>query len=266
MMKLMRFAAAALFAVPAGALAEEKSETPICTDRPTKANAVCTVPVGKWQLESSAASWSRTEADGAETKLLTLGSSVVKIGLSDRSDLQVGFTPYVHSETRAGGIKSSASGFGDVTVRYKHRLTADEARVQVTLIPFAKLPTADGDIGNGKVEGGLAVPVSISTGGPVTVVLGPEMDVLADADGKGHHPALVNLVNVSAPVTKGLTVYGELWTMTNLDPAESVTQASANTALAWLIRDQVQLDMGANVGLTRHTADLEVYAGASIRF
>lgn len=265
-MKPMRFAAAVLLAVPAGALAQEKGETPICTDRPTKANAVCTVPVGKWQLESSAASWSRTEADGAETKVLTLGSSVVKIGLSDRSDLQVGFTPYVHSETRAGGIISTASGAGDLTVRYKHRLTPDEARVQVALIPFAKLPTADGDIGNGKVEGGLAVPISISTGGPVSVVLGPEVDLLADADGEGRHLALVNLVNVSAPVAKGLTLYGELWTMTNFDPADNVTQASANAALAWLASDRVQLDMGANVGLTRHTADLELYAGASVRF
>ena len=265
-MKPMRFAAAVLLAVPAGALAQEKGETPICTDRPTKANAVCTVPVGKWQLESSADSWSRMEADGAETKVLTLGSSVVKIGLSDRSDLQVGFTPYVHSETRAGGIESSASGAGDVTVRYKHRLTADEARVQVALIPFAKLPTAAGDIGNGKVEGGLAVPISISTGGPVSVVLGPEVDLLADADGEGRHLALVNLVNVSAPVAKGLTLYGELWTMTNFDPADNVTQASANAALAWLASDRVQLDMGANVGLARHTADLELYAGASVRF
>ena len=258
--------ALAAVALPLPAAAAEVEETPICTDRPTKANAVCTVPVGKWQLESSAASWSRTEAGGFETKSLTLGPSVVKIGLTDRSDLQVAFTPYVRSGTRTGGIKSVASGAGDFTVRYKHRITADEARVQIALIPFAKLPTADGDVGNGKVEGGLAVPVSISTGGPVTVVLGPELDVLADADGKGHHPALVNLVNISAPVAKGLTLYGELWTMTNFDPADSVTQASANSALAWLVRDQVQLDVGANVGLTRHTADLEIYAGASVRF
>jgi len=64
--RLLRVAAATLLAVPACALAQEAEETPICTDRPTKANAVCTVPVGKWQLESSAAGWARTEADGQE--------------------------------------------------------------------------------------------------------------------------------------------------------------------------------------------------------
>lgn len=263
----LRVAVAALSLGASGALlAQVPAETPICTDQPTKANAVCTVPVGNWQLEATAADWIRTEADGAETKTLTLGASVAKVGLTNRSDLQVVITPYVHSETREGGNKSTATGFGDVTVRYKHRLAADNAQVQVAAVPFVKLPTADGDIGNGMVEGGLAVPIAISTGSPVTVVLGPEFDLLADADGDGYHAALVNLVNVSGPIADGLTLYGELWTQSNFDPADTVTLASADAALAWLVRDEVQLDAGANFGLTKYTADVEIYAGLSFRF
>ena len=265
-MSLVRLAAALLFAAPASALPEQVEETPICTDRPTKANAICTVPVGKWQLESTAVGWSRTEAGDAETKVLTLGSSVIKLGLSDRADLQVGFTPYVHAETRVGGIKSTASGVGDLTVRYKHRLTADDAPVQLGLIPFVKLPTADGDIGNGKVEGGVAAPVSIATGGPVTVVLGPELDLLADGDGKGRHAALVNLVNLSGPIADGVTIYGELWTMTNFDPADTVTLASADAAISYLVSPDFQMDAGANFGLTKQTPDVELYLGVSLSF
>jgi hypothetical protein len=266
MRKRMLCGALAAIALAMPAAAAEPEETPICTDRPTKANAICTVPVGKWQLESSAASWSRTEAEGVTTKVTTLGSTVVKFGLSDRSDIQVGITPLVRVESEAAGVTTRHSGFGDLTVRYKHRLTADNAQVQVGLIPFVKLPTADGDIGNGKVEGGLAVPISIATGSPVTVVLGPELDMLADADGDGHHAALVNLVNLSGPIGDGVTLYGELWTMTNFDPADTVTLASADAALSWLVKDQLQLDIGANFGLTRNTADIELYAGASVRF
>jgi hypothetical protein len=256
--------AALVFASPAPAQASE--ESPICTDRPTKANAVCTLPVGKWQLESSALSWSLTEAGGIETKVLTLGSSVLKLGVSARSDLQIGVAPYVRTQFDAGGAKSHVSGFGDATVRYKHRLTADNAPVQVGVIPFVKLPTADRDIGNGKVEGGLAVPIGIATGGPFTVVLGPELDLLADADGNGHHAALVNVANLSAPVAEGLTLYGELWTMTNFDPADTFTLASADTALAYAVTDDLQLDLGANFGLNRNTANLELYIGFGVRF
>lgn len=252
-------------ALPLSASAAEREETPICTDRPTKANAVCTVPVGKWQLESSAASWSRMEAGGIETRMTTVGASVVKYGISGRSDIQVGMTPHVRVETEAGGVKSRRSGVGDLTVRYKHRLTSDDAPVQVAAIPFVKLPTADGDIGNGKVEGGLAVPIGM-TSGPVTVVLGPELDMLADADGWGHHAGLVNLINVAGSIAPGLTLVGELWTMTNFDPADRVTHASADAALAWLANERVQLDMGANFGLNRNTADVELNAGVSFRF
>src|SRR5512139_1436224 len=200
--------ALAAMVLPMPAAAAEAEETPICTDRPTKANAVCTVPVGKWQLESSAASWSRTEADGVKTTVTNLGSSVLKLGLSERSDLQVGLSPFVRVETEVAGRKSRHSGIGDLTVRYKHRLTADEAPVQVAVIPFVKLPTADGDIGNGKTEGGVAVPISIAAGA-ATVVLGPELDILADGDGDGHHPALLNLINLAGPIAPGLTLIGE---------------------------------------------------------
>jgi hypothetical protein len=257
--------AALLLGLPATALAQNAEDPPICTDRPTKANAVCTVPAGNWQLESSVVSWAGTEAGGDETNVWNLGATVLKLGLSDRSDLQIGFTPLVRVETKHGGAKSKASGFGDVTVRYKHRLTQDGTPVQVAAIPFIKLPTADGDIGNGKVEGGLAIPISISTGSPVTVLLGPELDLLADSDGGGMHVQLVNLINVSGPIAPRLTLIGELWMATSFDPADTVTQMSADAALAYAASQNLQLDTGVNVGLS-NAADIEIYAGLSLRF
>ena len=66
---------------------------PICTDRPAKANAVCTVLGGRFQLETGLTGWRRTGTGGIRSTSLQLGSSLLKIGLSDGSDLQVGFTP-----------------------------------------------------------------------------------------------------------------------------------------------------------------------------
>lgn len=242
--------------------AEAAALPPICTDRPTKANATCTVPAGKVQLEMGVAGWSLTRAAGTRTELLTLGASVVKLGLSDRSDLQVGFTPYARVTS---GAANRVDGIGDVVIRYKHRPTADDARVQLGVIPFVKLPTAAEGLGNGKLEGGLALPISMAMG-KATVTFGPELDLLADADGEGHHAGLVNLVNVAFPVADGLTLVGELWSNYNFDPAGTVKQASADAALAYAVSNDVQLDLGANVGLTRDTADIEFYGGLSVRF
>jgi Putative MetA-pathway of phenol degradation len=265
MRKTLLCGALSTLAFASPVLAQETEEAPICTDRPTKANATCTVPVGKFQLEATAVSWTRVEAGGAKTNIWSLGSSVVKFGLSDRSDLQSGLTPFVHAGTKVAGEKSSVSGFGDITVRYKHRLTGDGSKVQVAVIPFAKLPTADRDIGNGKVDGGLAVPVSMAVG-RATLTFGPEADLIADLDGNGRHVAVVNLVNLAGPVAPGLTLVGELWTATNFDPADTVTLASADAALAYAVNPNLQLDLGANLGLNSATSDLEVYAGVSFRF
>jgi len=257
-------ALATLLLAPTPAFAQQAEEAPICADRPAKGNAPCTVPAGKWQLETGVADWARLKDGGATADVLIIGSSFLKLGLSDRSDLELGLNPYIHAKSKVAGSKSSASGFGDVTLRYKYRLTGEGAKIQITALPFVKLPTAHRDIGNGKVEGGLAVPMSMSIGS-ASLTLGPEADLLADADGNGRHVAVVNLVNLAGPVAPGLTLVGELWTATNFDPADTVTLVSADAALAYLVNNNLQLDLGTNLGLNRHTPDVELYAGVSVR-
>ena len=255
-----------LLALTSSPAAAQAPEAPICTDRPSKANGVCTVPPRRVQIEANGPAWSLTKSDGVRTELTSLASTFVKVGLSARSDLQIGITPYARLKVEQGDLSDSISGFGDMVARYKHRLTSEDAKVQLGVIPFIKIPTAKDGLGNGKVEGGLAVPVSFSIGGPVTMTLGPEADLLGDSDGSGRHVAIVNLVNLSAPVAERVTVSGELWTNLNFDPADTVWQASADASIAYAITNDVQLDAGANFGLTRDTPDIELYGGVSVRF
>ncbi len=98
------------------------------------------------------------------------------------------------------------------------------------------------------------------------MTLGPELDLLADGDGHGRHAAVVNLVNVALAIAPRLTLIGELWTNFNFDPSGTIKQASADAALAYAVSNDLQLDVGTNLGLTRDTPDLELSAGASIRF
>ena len=246
-------------------LAEPAGDPPICTDRPAKANSTCTVPPGRVQLETSGVGWSRMANDGTVVETLSAGSSLAKLGLSDRSDIEIGITPFIKVSANEGGQWGSLSGFGDVIARYKHRLSSDGSPVQLALVPFVKLPTARRGIGNRKVEGGLAIPISLALPGSMAATFGPEVDLVANAAGDGRHLALVNLVNLSAPVAPRLTLAGEIWTNVNFDPAGTVKQASADGALAYTVSDDLQIDLGANFGLTRNTPDVEIYAGFSIR-
>jgi hypothetical protein len=256
-------AAAAVMGLPTAANAEQ---APICADRPMKANAVCTIPAGRLQLETGMIDWNLAKSAGTRIELLTVGASVLKLGISETADLQLGFAPFAQLTVKQAGSRSRVSGVGDVTLRYKQRLTRDQARVQVAAIPFVKLPTAAKGLGNNKVEGGLAVPISFAVAGPITMTLGPELDALADADGSGRHVGLVNLLNLSAAVAPRVTIGGEIWGSWNLDPAGTIRQASVDAAIAYAASHTLQLDLGANLGLTRQTPDVELYAGASILF
>ena len=240
------------------AAAPAAPELTICADRPSKANGVCTVPVGHWQLEVSAADW----AHGSGTDVTSVGQTLAKLGITDTSDVEVGWTPYI-SVHQPG---SDTSAVGDAVVRYKQRLTGSNAPLQAAVIPFVKVPTASHSIGNGELEGGLAVPLSTAVGKGLTVTLGPEVDVLSNADGRGYHAAITNLVNFGWNPAPRLTLSAEIWNNQNFDPSGTVRQWSADASAAYVASNRYQLDVGGNLGLTRATPDFEVYSGLSVLF
>jgi len=242
-------------------------EQPICADRPSKSTGPCTVPVGKWQIETGLVDWSRDSSDGMHADTTVWGSSGIKYGVSGKADLELWVTPLETLSIHDGAAHEHHSSFGDVLLRAKYRLSADDARVSVALDPFVKLPTANHEIGNGKVEAGLLVPVQAPIGiGPLTLSLDPELDLLADEGGHGRHLASQQVANLGVQVNEKLSFSAELWAMWNWDTAHTAKEASADGSIAYLVSKNVQLDAGANVGLSKQTPDVELYTGVSARF
>lgn len=241
------------------------SDAPICADRPSKANGTCTVPVGHLQVETGLVDWTHDRSAGDRTDTILWGSTFVKYGLSDGADLEFGLTPL--ETLRVGGADhDSATGLGDSIVRWKQRLTAANAPVQAAVIPFAKLPTAAQRLGNGKVEGGLAVPLNTTVAKAVTLSLGPELDLRADRDGHGYHAAMTQLVNAGWQVSEKVALGAELWSQWDWDPAGTSKQITADASATYLLSPRTQIDAGANFGLNRPAPDAEFYAGVATRF
>lgn len=270
--RLLAPVAALLIATPALAQTEAApavgpaaTQTPICTDRPTKANAVCTVPKGQWQFETDAINWAHNSAGGVKTDTILYTNPYLKLGIGDRADLEFNLAPYVTVRTEVGGVHDTVGGVGDLYVRVKQQLTDGSGKVQVGLIPFVKAPLAKRGIGNREWEGGVAMPIVFSLPSGFTLNFGPEVDLLADGDGHGRHAQLVGVANLSRSFGKA-TVYTELWTAQNYDPAGTVRQYSADVAVAYLLSPGLQLDAGGNFGLNRNTPDAQAYVGLSTRF
>lgn len=253
-----------LCAGSAAAAADDPS--PICAARPGSSTPPCTVPAGHFQVETGLADWSVQNLPSERDTSLAIGETTIKYGLTDRSDIEVDITPWQRATSSGPGFADRASGFGDITVSYKQQLTAPDAAVQVALQPVVKLPTAARSLGNGKWEGGLLVPVAIALGkSPFSLGLTPEVDWLADADGSGHHAAMVQVASLGFAASNRLSLSAELWGQWDWDPGGTGKQASANASAAYLVSNNVQLDAGANFGLNDQTPDVELYTGVSVR-
>jgi hypothetical protein len=239
----------------------------ICADRPGKATATCTVPAGSWQIETGITDWSLQRGNGQRETTLILGETVVKRGLSDTTDVGVDFTPYVRIASRDHGVRQKAAGIGDLSLQLKHRLTDENASLQISLLPVVTAPIAKHEIGASAWQFATLVPVSFDiAGSPLSLGLTPEMDWVADSDGHGRHLAMAQVASLGWQASNKLTLSAELWGQWDWDPAETTRQASVDGSIAYLANKKLQLDAGANVGLNRNTPDLELYGGFSVRF
>ena len=251
--------------VPATAPAPSSGPAPICTDRPTKANVVCTVPAGSFQLETDVVNWTRNHDAGVTSDMILYTNPYLKYGLGSRTDIEFNIAPYETVRTGSSGMHDTVGGVGDLYVRLKQQLTDGSGKIQAAIIPFVKAPVARRGIGNREWEGGIALPIIFSLPQGFTLNLGPEGDVIADSDGHGKHAQFVTAVNLSKSFGKA-TIYTELWTAQNFDRAGTIRQYSADVAVAYLILPLWQVDVGGNFGLNHYTPDAQAYLGLSTRF
>lgn len=274
MTKLFFFAATVLIA-PTALLAQSAPAEPIaapagppalCTDRPTKATAACTVPKGMVQLETDLVNWTKFNFDGVRTDTILNTNPLLKYGLTDSTDIEASITPYETIGTRDSTGSNTIHGVGDVYLRLKQRLTPSDAKAQFALEPFVKIPTAKLGIGNRKVEGGLVGTGVFTLPGGFSLTVTPEIDDLENSNFDGHHAQLVGAFNVGKTLSSRLTVNAELWTAQNYDPTGHNHQYSADFAVAYLASPLLQLDAGTNIGLNRFTPDVQAYVGVSTRF
>lgn len=129
---MIRILLLALLAAPAAAQVvptASSADAPICTDRPTKSNFACTVPKGLVQIEADAFAWISTGTGGARSDQLLFSNPTFKYGLTASSDIQLNWVPFTRVRRRdAAGTVTTQSGTGDLTLRFKQRLTAAVAR------------------------------------------------------------------------------------------------------------------------------------------
>lgn len=242
---------------------------PLTTDRPDTTESPYTVEAGRIQLEVSAAQWSTDRdtpaRDDTRTNTWVVAPFNVRIGLTPASEVQFVNDGWVDSRVRdlATGLEERVRGAGDLTVRFKQNLWGnDEGSSALAVMPYVKLPVAARRIGNGEVEGGLIIPYARALSETWSFGAMTEVEVLRNDADTGHRVGWLNTATVSRGVTESVGVFFEVaWRVGEGSPA-----GSFNLGATYGPHDDLQFDVGLNVGLTRAAEDLVLFAGFSRRY
>jgi len=262
----MRRLALALLLLPAAAFGEERD---YCPARPGLGTPACTIAPGHVSVETGLVDWTRDDSpDSREDKIL-IGDTLVRVGLTDSIEAQVGWTPFGHDRTRdkRTGAVQSVGRVGDATLGLKANLhNPDGSGFSLAVQPFVMVPVGRAPIGGGDWGAGVLVPVSFDLGHNLSLQVTPEADAAVDQDGRGRHFAASGTVGLGVAISKSLNGTIEFQELRDEDPSGKTTQALASLSLAWMARADWQFDIGAVAGLDHDAPDAELYAGISRRF
>ena len=82
-----------------------------CPDRPGQGTPACIMDKGHASLEVGMLEWSRSDADGVREDDLVAGDMLLRLGVSQTTEVQLGFTSYGRIRVR------------DATARWKRNRT-----------------------------------------------------------------------------------------------------------------------------------------------
>ena len=140
----------------------------LCPDRPGKGTSACTVDAGYFQIESDLFNGTFQRVGPVTTSTYYLTDPNLKYGVNADFDVEANIAPevIVRSHNSTTGMTQTWSGVGDLYLRAKWAAIGNSGSdIALTIEPYLKLPTAPMGVGNGAIEGGIVLPVSIALDG-----------------------------------------------------------------------------------------------------
>ena len=242
------------------------------TDRPDKTESPYTVDAGHVQIEMDVLNYSYDRYNGlpGDTRIEQVAIAPInfKIGLCNRADLQLVVESYnsIRVHNRSTGAVIENRGFGDVIPRLKVNLWGnDSGSTAFALMPWLKLPTNQDDLGNHSVEGGIIAPLAVALPYEFGLGLMPQVDFIRDDSGSGHHPEFVNSITLNHDLVGDLSGFVEFYSSVSTE-SDSDWVGTFDVGLTYLLTEDIQLDAGVFLGLTRAAEDVNPFFGVSWRF
>ena len=232
------------------------------TDRPDLTESPYTVDAGHAQLEVEAVTL--TQDEGLDRT--GYAGFLIKLGLTPRTDLQLGFES-LHEEFDAGGPPAPSGPDGDtgptnLTLRLKWNLWGnDGGSTALAAMPYVEFPTAEDET---QAAGGLIVPLAIAGPWETGLATMAQMDFIPDADGDGHHVEWLFTGTVARDLFGDVAGFLE-GTSGHRPQSEGDWTALVNAGVTFAATPDLQLDGGARFGVTDDADGVALFLGISYR-
>ncbi len=261
-MKLLLPAVLLLAFAASPANAEERD---FCANRPGLNTPACTLAPGESVAEVGLLGWGHQAVAASRQDTLTLGDMTLRLGLSERVELEFGFTGYVHDRVRdpARGVVSTAST-GDATIAWRRGLAGPNGPIAIqgsVTLPVGRSPGGAGDWG-----AGMLLPMGFDLAQGFQLSLTPEAGAAVNASGSGRHVAFGSAAGISHPLGATVSLAVEAHLSRDLDPSGHDTQSTAALSLAWQAGQRFQLDIELDTRLTGDGPDHALLFGFAKRF
>jgi len=235
------------------------------TDRPDVTESPFTVDAGHFQWEMSLVEYTYDYDHGTRTDGYNVAPFNLRIGLLNDFELDVMLNPYQNIYIRSQTSSVHRAGIGDTQIRMKINFWGNDGGVTAFgILPYVNFPTGSDGLSNHHVEPGLIVPFTIQLPAGFDLGAMAEFDVHRNAANDGYGLDLLHSVTLGKEITEQLNIYIEYVGITPIQTGKTYL-AYFDTGVTYAITENIEVDMGINIGLSNHANDFTVFTGVSFR-
>jgi hypothetical protein len=215
------------------------------------------VEPGHFLLKMDALSLGFERDRSVDNKYSAVGvaTTIVSAGLTRTIDVQVGFQLFLRETYQYHGARDSNSGLGDVSFRAKWMFWRDtEAGTAAAVIPYVKVPTNSGGVGNHAVEGGVIVPWQMDVAGGIKAGAMGQWDLRRNDANDGYDSRWYATGYAQRNLTGAIGVYAET-TLSLTSASFSDWEGTLGAGATLNASKNIQWDYSLNRGLNRRATD-----------
>ncbi len=254
--------------IPCFAQEKVSPKPELVTDRPDQTESSVVVPPGYVQIETGW-SLSRNQEGGIRTNTHAFPGTLFRIGALDRMELRLDYNGSLWEQTQEAGQSTNLSGSGDMGIGAKLYFWEEQGWVpEAALLATVSLPVGKDQLSSGRADPSFRVSLShtlsdrFSFGYNLGATWESTLEGTSDRD-------TLSLFNYTAVLGMGLSDRAGLFAEVFGDipfNAKGGPRHSFDGGLTYLIRDNLQIDGAAGVGLSDSADDWFVGLGITARF